>query len=210
MIDPHPIKQHWQPSRRRLLQCGLAGSLLLLASGWAPRGARGARGTGNAGDAMAAVDADGEFATFNAHHRRILGAVAPVILSEALPPPGPERAAAVTEVLRGCDAYFSRMSLPVQAEGHQALDLLDIALARLLLGGMWAGWEEAPPRSIAGFLDDLRTSRVGLKRSIYQFLHDMCLVGWYGNPRSWAVIGYPGPPEVPRPDAPGHVGEETA
>ena len=205
MIDPHLIKPPWQPSRRRLLQCGLAGSALLIASGWLPRD------IGQAQAAGASGGEDGsEFATFNAQHRRILGAVAPVILSQALPTPGPERAAAVSEVLRGCDAYFSRMSLPVQAEGHQALDLLDIALARLLLGGMWAGWEQAPPRVIAGFLDDLRTSRVGLKRSLYQFLHDMCLVGWYGNPRSWAAIGYPGPPRVPRPDAPSHVGEETA
>lgn len=208
MIDPRTLRPPWRPSRRRLLQCGLAGSALLLASGWASRNIPIARGAGNA---MAAgkVAAEREYATFNAHHRRILGAVAPVILSEALPNSGPERAAAITDILRGCDAYFSRMSLPVQAEGHQALDLLDIAPLRLLLGGMWAGWEEAPPRAIAGFLDELRTSRLGLKRSLYQFLHDMCLVGWYGNPRSWAAIGYPGPPDVPRPESVSHVLEES-
>ncbi len=204
MIDPRTIRPPWRPSRRRLLQCGLAGSALLVASGWLPRGAVKAQAAENAGDSL------WNFATFNAQHRRILAAVAPVILSEALPPPGPERAAAVTDILHGCDAYFSRMSLPVQAEGHQALDLLDIAPLRLLLGGMWTGWEKSPPRVIAGFLDELRTSRVGLKRSLYQFLHDMCLVGWYGNPRSWAAIGYPGPPDVPRPESVSHVLEESA
>ena len=37
---------------------------------------------------------------------------------------------------------------------------------------------------------------LALKRSAYDALHQLILAAWYGNGRSWAGIGYPGPPKL--------------
>jgi hypothetical protein len=61
---------------------------------------------------------------------------------------------------------------------------------------VWSPWPEATRESIAAFLVGWRTSRFALLRSAYGALHQIILGAWYGNPRAWPAIGYPGPPSL--------------
>ena len=170
-----------------MLRTGLSGSLALACLGRLAPG-------------VARAETQGESpAVWSPMHRVILRRTASVVLSSVLPVESEERGAALDEVVNGSDDYMGFMPLPVQAEAREALDLLDNSLVRWLLGGMWARWEVATPADVAGLLESLRGSRFDLKRLLYQFLHDMSSMGWFGNPRSWPALNYPGPPRVRRP-----------
>ena len=104
-------------------------------------------------------------------------------------------AAATTErqrVLQSIDSAISGLGQIMQQELRQFLDLLNTPVLGRLLGRPDVG-------DPVGFLKDLRTSSLALKRSAYTGLRDLYLFAWYGLPRSWAAIGYSGPPDLPRP-----------
>jgi hypothetical protein len=166
------------PSRRTVLQTGLlGGALLWFASAAAPAPAR----------------AQGErFEFLTADDQAIVTAIAPVLLAGALP----EDEAAVAEVVRGVDIAISGLPPATQAELRELFDLLGLAPARALLAGLWSPWEEASPEDIADFLEGWRTSWFALLRSGYVGLHELIVAAWYGNPKSWPHMGYPGPPEL--------------
>ena len=62
--------------------------------------------------------------------------------------------------------------------------------------GVWSAWERASEAQVQAARETLRTSRFVTARQIFQLLSAVATVGWYGQPQSWAAIGYPGPPEV--------------
>jgi hypothetical protein len=62
------------------------------------------------------------------------------------------------------------------------------------LAGLTSPWEEASVEDVSTFLTRWRTSRFDLMRAGYQALTQLIQAAWYGNPRSWGAIGYPGPP----------------
>lgn len=186
-------------TRRAVLQAGMLAPLLWLPLSVLAPAACSREDSPGAGGAQ--LPAAQHLVVFTPAHQQALAAVAPVILGTALgvpPPSQQERTATLGRIVAGADGYMARMSVPVQNEAREALDLLGISVVRVLLGGPWAGWDEASATQIAGLLDSLRTSRLALKRSLYQFLHDMSMVGWFGDPASWAHLGYPGPPTVAR------------
>jgi hypothetical protein len=49
---------------------------------------------------------------------------------------------------------------------------------------------------VSAFLARWRESRFDLLRAGYQALTQLVQAAWYGNPRAWGAIGYPGPPAV--------------
>ena len=138
-------------------------------------------------------------AFFSPAQRALFAAVSAVLLGGLLPVADPERRAAIAEVVQGADRYMTRLVDYSQAEAREVLELLGFAPVRMLVGGVWARWEDAAPEDVAAFLENFRTSRFGLKRRIYQFLHELSAVGWFGAPRAWPAVGYPGPPAVTRP-----------
>lgn len=189
-----------RPSRRELLKTGVLGCAALAFVGLAA-GAR-ARAQG------AAQPIEGEFAFLNAEDRVIVAAIAPVMLAGALPAGGAERASAeapepaagpepaVVEVVRGVDRAISGLAPATQAELRQLFDLLGLAIARVLVAGLWPAWGEAGAADIAAFLARWKESRFELLRSAYLALHELIMAAWYGNQRAWPRIGYPGPPEL--------------
>lgn len=181
----HPTRllpRDFSPGRRRLLKAGLAGAVLLYAGRWL-------------GPGLAAHDgphylflADGDAV--------ILQRIVPVLLRGALPADPAQRQAAVTEVIAGFDRTTTFLAPGVRQELRDLFNLLNLGAVRVLLAGIWPAWDKASDADIAEFLSGWRDSRFALLRSAYTALHDLTMGSWYGNPTSWARIGYRGPPKL--------------
>ncbi len=171
-----------RPSRRELLKTGALGCAALAFVGLAAR--------------ARAQPIEGDFAFLGAEDRVIVAAIAPVMLAGALPAGGAARQRAEAEVVEGVDRAISGLAPATQAELRQLFDLLGLGIARVLVAGLWPSWDEAGAEDIAGFLGRWKESRFDLLRSAYLGLHELIIAAWYGNPRAWPRIGYPGPPEL--------------
>jgi hypothetical protein len=175
-------------SRRELIRAGAFGSLALLGAGAVASWAR--IGFSQGGAALA---------FFKPDQRALAQAVIEWFAGQAMPAESAAHRDAVEQSVLTVDRYLSALSPVVQAEARQALDLLQLAPARWLTGGMWGRWESAAPEDVSRFLERYRTSRSTTLRQIYLLLEGLAAVGWYGQPAAWAALGYPGPPNVARP-----------
>jgi hypothetical protein len=173
-------------TRRQLLKTGVAGVAVL---GLARLGYGPIRP-----DPLFTVDG-APFKVLDAESRTALAAIARVMLKGALPRHGDELQAALGRAVHGCDIAISGLPGTVQDEVKQLLTLLNGRMTRRWLVGVTSSWEEADDAEIAHFLSRWRFSSLLLLRSGYQALHQIIFAAWYGNPDSWAAIGYPGPPE---------------
>lgn len=169
-----------RPSRRQFLKAGVAGCAALTLASLAAR----APAQGEASPDQ------GAFAFLGAQDRAIVAAIAPAMLAGALPRD------AVDEVVLGVDQAIAGLAPATQEELRQLFDLLGFTIARVAVAGLWPAWEEAGVDDVAAFLERWRTSRFDLLRSAYLGLHELIVAAWYGNPRAWPRIGYPGPPEL--------------
>ena len=136
--------------------------------------------------ARRALDADAE---------ALFAAVAPVLLAGALPESGEARRAALRETLDGIDIAVA--GLP-PARASRACDSCSRCSRCRRCGSASRasrarGTRRRPTRS-ARFLDRCRDSSSALLRAAYDALHQLTFAAWYGNPKSWPAIGYPGPP----------------
>jgi hypothetical protein len=181
---PNLVPTPHRLSRRTLLKAGLAGGAALLLARWlydasSPQPlAAAATGTG--------LDRDA---------RQVLSAIIPVLLAGAMPA-GSDARQARDEALSGAEQAIAGLPPAARKELDQLFALLAFAPTRCLVAGVWSPWAEAPPDSIAAFLSSWRDSRFALLRSAYDALHQIICGAWYGNPRSWPAIGYPGPPSL--------------
>lgn len=169
-------------NRRRFLQAGLVGSVVLVTVGtWVVwRDVR---------------DAD---AGSPPHDRisEILGAVAPVLLAGALPADPAQRGSALTDVTISVKAVVAAFPPAVANEVSGLFRLLDIRIARRLLTGVSTNWRDADPADVKAFLERWRWSRIALLQTGYFALHDLVLGAWYANEPAWAAMRYPGPPNL--------------
>ena len=171
-------------TRRQFIKAGILGGAALTAAGiFYSRGLKEAPGT-----------AVPRGLTFG--ERTIIAALVPAILAGALPEPGEARSRAIAQTVDGVGVAVAGLSATAQKELAELFALLGFAPARVLLAGLWPGWEQASTAEIAAFLQGWRESRLALLRSAYAGLHDLVLGAWYGNPDAWAAIDYPGPPEM--------------
>lgn len=170
-----------RPARRRFLAAGLAGAVLLAIGGgvlWTQRATRAPSG---------ALDADA---------RTILRAIVPAMLAGALPGPVPERTLAIDETVDGVDRAIHALPPPMRAELAQLFALLALAPGRRVFAGVPSEWPVATVDEVDAFLTNWRSSRWSLKRTAYDGLHTLVIAAWYANPRSWPLVGYPGPPSL--------------
>jgi hypothetical protein len=137
------------------------------------------------------ADSDAHYRVLDAHQREIVAALATAILAGALPPGDPS---ALADAVRGVDVAIAGLTPSVQAEVQQLLGLLANPVTRRLAVGVWSPWSEASTDDVAAFLTRWRFSSVLLFRTGYDAMHQLVMGGWYGGNRSWARIGYPGPP----------------
>ncbi len=162
-------------SRRTFIFVGVAGAAALVAARWLPRPL----------SAASALGADGT---------AVMTAVVPVMLGDALPPAGEARDAALRETLAALDGAIGGLAPHARKELGDLFALLVLPPARWSLARTTAAWSEATAEDVGAFLTRLRDSRVGLLRAAYDALHQLVMAAWYGNPRAWPAIGYPGPP----------------
>lgn len=171
-------------SRRRFLAVGAAsGALLAVAGWWSLR-------PGGPAPGYRALGKDGVL---------VSRALIPAILEGALPAADPERETAIRHTLEALDRAIAGLSPAVQAEIAQLFALLGLAPGRWLLAGVRTRWADASPEEAAAFLRRWKEGRIDLMRAGYQALTQLVIAAWYGNPLSWAAIGYPGAPRLSRP-----------
>ncbi len=152
-------------SRRRFLQVGVAGTVVLATAGYLAR---------PRGD--------------------VITALVPVVLAGSLPQDPAGRARAIAETAAAFHRAVAGLTPAVQAEVAQLLALLRFMPTRLAFTGIASPIDEAAPAEVAAFLQRWRASRFDLLRASYQALTQLTQAAWYDNPSSWQAIGYPGPP----------------
>jgi hypothetical protein len=164
--------------RRGFLVLGVTGAAALAAAGWWQSWRR-----------LASGSPDHE--AFE-----IVRAIVPAMLAGALPRGSIERAQAIEETVAGVARAIAGLPPFTRNELSQLFALLGAAPARRLFAGVATPWPQAGVDEIGAFLDRWRDSGWALKRSAYNALHQLVIAAWYGNERSWAAIGYPGPPTL--------------
>ena len=166
--------------RRTFITAGIAGAAALTAAGWFSSALRTRPRT-------RALDGDA---------RAIVAAIVPVMLDGALPDERSDRDAAVAETIDGVDRAIQGLPSAARAELAQLFALLALTPGRRAFAGVASPWAEATSDEIDAFLKAWQASAWALKRSAYDAFHQIVFAAWYGNPRAWPDIGYPGPPRI--------------
>jgi hypothetical protein len=174
------------PTRRTFLVAGLAGGAALATAYWL-RGTREPVPASSAVASLANLDRDAP---------AIVAAIVPVMLDGALPTDSAERAAAVDETVANVARAVGGLPPFAQQELAELFSLLGLAPTRIAVAHVSTPWTEASADEVAAFLHRWRTSDWKLLRSAYDALHQLVYAAWYGNPRTWASIGYDGPPAL--------------
>ena len=172
-------------NRRQFIRAGLLGSAALAAgSAWVVW--RDVREADHPGSATQSRDRVAE----------IVAAIAPVLLAGALAADPGRRSVELVDVTQGVKFVIAGFPPAVRSEVLQLFRLLDIRIARRLLAGFSAPWQDAGRKDIEVFLERWRHSPFTLLQGGYFALHDMVLGAWYAREASWAALGYGGPPAV--------------
>ncbi len=169
-----------KPNRRTFIAAGAVGVAALAIAGWW-KDAPPTKVTGT----VPPLSADGH---------DILRAVVPVMLDGALPVEPSARAAAIDETMAALGVAVSGLPAAAQAELAQLFALLSLPPVRLAVARLDAPWPQAAPAQVRACIDRFRDSPLILLRAAYDGLHQLTFAAWYGNPRAWPAIGYPGPP----------------
>jgi len=170
-------------TRRTLLKAGIAGGAALFLARWLYT------------LSSAPAHPDARSFALDARARAIVSAIVPVLLDGTLPA-APDAGAARAAVVANVDLAIGGLLPEARKQIDQLFALLAFPPSRCLVAGVWSPWPEASTASIAAFLARWRDSRFALLRSAYGALHQLVLAAWYGSPRAWAAIGYPGPPSL--------------
>jgi len=172
-------------SRRSFIVTGALGAVALATAAWL-------RGPHAPAPIVArrALDGDAE---------AIFAAIAPVMLAGVWPEATAARALAQQETLTGIDAAVAALAPAARAELRQLVALLSLPPVRIGLAGLHGPWQAASPDEVRRFLDRCRDSSLLTLRAAYDAFHALIFAAWYGNPRAWPAIGYPGPPEFAPP-----------
>jgi hypothetical protein len=176
------------PSRRRLLTRGLLGGALLVVGGALPLALRSTLVRGKPKRALLLLTED-EHAIFSAVAARF----APGDGAGATWP-----TAAAVDCAGKCDALMATVLPEVGAEFRQLLHLFESALFGLVFTRSPTPFSRLAPAAQDARLEAWRHSRLALLRSGYQALKRLSHATYYSSPEVYALVGYPGPPEVPR------------
>lgn len=125
----------------------------------------------------------------------ILSAVAPVALKGNFPTEPTARQQALDRFLVNVDEFLSHTSEFTHGELAKMFDLLYLGPTRILMAGLWSGWDNASAEDIETFLTDWRDSSFNLLRMGYTQITQLCSLAYYCAPESWTADIYPGPPQ---------------
>ena len=167
-------------TRRTLLTAGLGGTLLLAA--------------GASGLALMPGAPVGEHPPLRALTPQQFGIL--VAVADRICVAGDGRPSArEVGVAAKVDHQLSTMHPADAAELGQGLLLIENALVGLLLDGRVTPFTRLGPAEQDAVLEDFRTSRIPIRRSVYKALRGLVAASYWGDPRLFAAVGYPGPPD---------------
>ena len=178
-------------SRRRFLKLGLFGGVVIVGATILTRGvfwgakSRLSRRRGYEYAFLTERDCEAVFALIPA-----------ILVHDAFGVSEAEREELYEETLQAVDAAIASFQPAIQSEIRQLFHLLALAPARMFLAGVWRDWSRTDAQTATAFLNRWRFSRFNIFRSGYDALQQLVLAAWYGNPKSWSGIGYPGPPNL--------------
>lgn len=170
---------HTGLSRRGMLKLGIGATLFL--------------STASLVGCSASAPASG-FELLRASDLPFLRALIPVILDGALAKT-PE-SVAIDATLRSLDHSLSALSPEMRKLTRQLFDVLEMAVTRGPLTGIWGAWENATSTQIGDFLRRWEHSSLNLLRQGHASLLQLVLMAWYSRSEAWAACGYPGPPNI--------------
>jgi hypothetical protein len=176
------------PGRRRLLTRGLFGGALLLVGGAVPLALRSTLVRTKPRRPLRLLSAD-EHAIFAAVAARL-------VPGDGSGPRWPT--ADAVDCAGKVDALMAEVHPEVGAEFRQLLHLFESALFGLALTGTPTPFTRLAPAAQDARLESWRHSRVALLRSGYQAMKRLAHATYYSSPEIYSLVGYPGPPEVPR------------
>ena len=101
------------------------------------------------------------------------------------------------EVPEQVDAFLDRIDPASAAEVGQVLLLLESGLLGLALDGRIRPFTSSAPEVQDRILDGWRTSRWTLRSAAWKALASAVSAAYWADPRTWAHLGYPGPPRFP-------------
>ncbi|MCW8857749.1 MAG: hypothetical protein OQJ95_10330 [Kangiella sp.] len=104
-------------------------------------------------------------------------------------------------ILQNIDGAINGLPQSTQDELRQLFSLLSFQLSKALVAGIWTRWNKASIDSLQFFLASWQESYLALLRTGYLGLHQIIMGSYYGEPMSWQLIGYPGPPQFNLPES---------
>jgi len=140
-----------------------------------------------------------EYSIFAAMADRVLarGPVADLppelALAIASRPAGPPPAE--IDVAGNADAFLAPIDAASAKDLKQLLALFDNALFSLLTGGPPRPFTQMSPQEQDAHLERWAGSRLAIRRTGFQALKRLTAAVYFGSPRTYASVGYPGPPD---------------
>jgi hypothetical protein len=172
-------------SRRRVLQVGVGGSVLLAVGA-----------VGLALQPGTTTKAPDTLEVLDAKSWTILAAVAETLV----PPSGPT--ADSLGIATRVDQQLARMHPADAAEVVQALGLLENGLVGMFFGGGFRPFTQSTPAQRTAVLDGWRFSRVATLRTAFKAIRGLVITSYYSHPLAYSTSGYPGPPDYGQSTAP--------
>ena len=102
--------------------------------------------------------------------------------------------AAALDIASKADEAFAKLDEGAQKEFKILLGVFESALAGFLFEGRLTPFTKLSPEDQDESLRRWGNSRIGFRRSGYQALRGLSGALYYGDPRMWKNVGYPGPP----------------
>lgn len=169
-------------TRRTLLQTGLLGTVLV--------------GLGSVGLALQQPLRKEPTPTLNvldADEYAVLAAIAARLCPErGSGAPGARAIAVATQL----DALLQTADAETQKGTKIALRIFDNALAGALSGERLVPFTRLTPEAQDRVLANWRDADMGFRRTVYKGIASAVFAVYWGDPRTWARIGYAGPPDM--------------
>ena len=167
-------------TRRRLVQVGLGGSLVLAIGG-----------VGLSLQGTARRPAPSTLQVLDARQFAILSALAEALIPPAPSLPSPDE----IEVASKIDGLLAGLHPAVGEEFKQALALIENPVAGLIFDRRPRPFSQCSLAQRMAVLERWRSSRLGLRRQVFVAISGLVSACYWGDPRTFHHLGYPGPPE---------------
>ena len=169
-------------TRRGFLKKSLGGAALLAAAGAVPLALRKTK----------LRETPKGLRFFTPAEYSIWAAVADRILAEEQPSEAPSPSQ--IDVAAKADAFLAPLPQNDRKDLKQLLALFDNALFSALQGGPPRPFTQMSPADQDAHLRRWQSSRLALQRTGYQAMKRLCCALYFSDPKTYASVGYPGPP----------------